>query len=906
MSRPSGGNNIVLNSQNDCGCPTGFTLIEGGICQKIETINPTTPSSPVTVGAIVNNQDYYVKYGAIVYEDITLKQWPIIASPQATIGSTNSIIPASGPNPNPFIVGGASYTSLNPGSDGINYTGGIIGGRHAKIIKALPPGWPGIAPIPPTTPLTGRALRESTITSGVLNYGIGNPVTPQFQLMGSPWRTNSTNWLGSRGIQPYNAGPPATPCDCGGCYNCEEWYGFTHCVTINSTKTYYVVVSSNNSYRFFMNGNLVVEFNVGDGDEPTLNTVSIFPITLPAGTHVFGVDMLNYTGDGGYGFDIYDCTLAQLQGLTTTGELDLYSVFSAYSRIGTFFDVSTAPNDGYSCPEGYIYSNCNGEPQCIKITTEESTPVNYKLTPCCDIDPTTYIVGFNEDFPQLPIIPGTTVCIKDIDEKIGCWLIETTCDEINYEDPITVDGVYVNCELCYSECQSCINFYFILKDCCFNEPISDNNGPILYNYTGASNDGITPESIGHKTLTRIEGKLGQLIEGCFYLEEVNSTDFPDSTKEEWIDVFYEADTVPTCLDCIDCRTCYLLTNCENPEETIVTNSDLSQYVNYVVHIEGCEDKCWKIEVSQNCNDCKGVVTIITDNICPPKETPGKVCSYQASQNDIRDLLFFTIVINGTTYTIPYDGGDVPEILADLNNLGLGDWTLGIFSPTDARFFVTGSNTYGQLCATFSNDPQPIVDCVNAVCESVSVKYDYENFIRGVGSGRYCITIDSVEYCQSSAQVLRSVEQMLLYFNSLGLGTFTANYTGAPTYETYLTVIGDHEYGDLRIIQEGSFFYSNVATPIISYVPDCDCCLPKPAPAPPLVLKTRAVLPGYKTPGCSPEYTEKVNCAFGQLMNKQMLSVRYGLQTCCDDTETDWEIKKELLDFESIKDQYLTE
>lgn len=900
MSRPTGAN-------NDCGCPTGFTLIEGGICQKIETISPTTPSSPVTVGAIVDNQFYYAKYGAIVYEDITLKQWPILASPQALINSTNSVIPSSGPNPNPFIPGGVPYTSLNPGTDGINYTGGIISGRHAKVIKALPSGWPGIAPLPFTNPLTGRALRESTITSGVLNYGIGNPVFPQFQLMGAPWRTVTSNWLGTRGIQPYNAGPPATPCDCGGCYNCEEWYGFTHCVTINTTKTYYVAVASNNSYRFFMNGNLVVEFNVGDGDEPTLNTVSIFPITLPAGTHVFRVDMLNYTGDGGYGFDIYDCTLAQLQGLTSTGELDLYSVFSAYSRIGTFFDVSTAPNDGYSCPAGYVYSNCNDEPQCIKITTEEVLPVNYKLTPCCGNDPTTYVVEFNEDFPQLPIIPGTTVCIKDIDPNIGCWLIQTTCDEVNYNDPIVVDGTYINCEFCYSDCQNCIDFYFVLKDCCFNEPISDNNGPILYNYTGTSNAGITPESIGHQTVTKTEGKEGQLIEGCFYLEEVSSADFPDSTVERWIDVFYtNVETVPTCIDCIDCRTCYLLTNCENSQETIVTNSDLEQYVNYVVHIEGCEDKCWKIEVNDDCVGCIGPVVVLTDKLCPPKEVPGKVCSYQASQNDIRDLLFFTIVINGTTYTIQYDGGDVAEILADLNNLGLGEWTLGVFSPTDARFFVVGQNTYGELCATFSNDPTPITDCSSVTCQTASVKYDYENLVRKPGLGRYCITIDSVEYCQTSPQQLRDVASMLIYFNSLGLGTFSANFTGPPTYETYITVIGNHEYGDIKVIQEGFFFYSNTAMPIIAFEPDCACCLPKPAPAPPLVLKTRAVMPGYKTPGCSPEYTEKVNCAFGQLINKQVLSLRYGLQTCCDDTETDWEIKKELLDFEAIKDQYLTE
>jgi hypothetical protein len=123
------------------------------------------------------------------------------------------------------------------------------------------------------------------------------------------------------------------------------------------------------------------------------------------------------------------------------------------------------------------------------------------------------------------------------------------------------------------------------------------------------------ESIGHQTVTKTEGKEGQLIEGCFYLEEVSSADFPDSTVERWIDVFYtNVETVPTCIDCIDCRTCYLLTNCENSQETIVTNSDLEQYVNYVVHIEGCEDKCWKIEVNDDCVGCIGPVVVLTDKL----------------------------------------------------------------------------------------------------------------------------------------------------------------------------------------------------------------------------------------------------------------------------------------------------
>ena len=118
--------------------------------------------------------------------------------------------------------------------------------------------------------------------------------------------------------------------------------------------------------------------------------------------------------------------------------------------------------------------------------------------------------------------------------------------------------------------------------------------------------------------------------------------------------------------------------------------------------------------------------------------------------------------------------------------------------------------------------------------------------------------------------------------------------------------GTETYGDLTLQQgEETTTISPVCTPISSLTPDCACCLPKPEVVVKPLLNPRAVDPGYTTPGCSPEYTEKVNCAFGDVMNKKMLSARYGLTTCCEDPDTDWEIKKELLDFEAIKDTNLT-
>lgn len=86
---------------------------------------------------------------------------------------------------------------------------------------------------------------------------------------------------------------------------------------------------------------------------------------------------------------------------------------------------------------------------------------------------------------------------------------------------------------------------------------------------------------------------------------------------------------------------------------------------------------------------------------------------------------------------------------------------------------------------------------------------------------------------------------------------------------------------------------------------CDLCNPPVVPVvPPLTLKTRAVDPGYKTPVCSPEYYDKVNCNYAEQVSIKMLSLRYGLQTCCEDTFDMWDIKKELLDLQSLKNPNL--
>jgi hypothetical protein len=97
----------------------------------------------------------------------------------------------------------------------------------------------------------------------------------------------------------------------------------------------------------------------------------------------------------------------------------------------------------------------------------------------------------------------------------------------------------------------------------------------------------------------------------------------------------------------------------------------------------------------------------------------------------------------------------------------------------------------------------------------------------------------------------------------------------------------------------------VTIPIVDQPTPCEACAPPPAVVIPVIaLKTRAVEPGYKTPVCSPEYYDKVNCTYADQVNNQMLSARYGLTVCCDEDLDKWDIKKELLDLQSIKNPNL--
>ena len=91
---------------------------------------------------------------------------------------------------------------------------------------------------------------------------------------------------------------------------------------------------------------------------------------------------------------------------------------------------------------------------------------------------------------------------------------------------------------------------------------------------------------------------------------------------------------------------------------------------------------------------------------------------------------------------------------------------------------------------------------------------------------------------------------------------------------------------------------------ITMFDDCETCLPPvPPPPPPYDLHLRKIKPGYNSPNScyTTSYIEKINCAFAEQVYNAMLVKRYGITVCCEEDLNTWDIKKQLMDLDILKD-----
>jgi len=153
------------------------------------------------------------------------------------------------------------------------------------------------------------------------------------------------------------------------------WYGYSTCLSgITAGKTYYIGVGADNEYRLRLDSTDVVNTYTPStsGSVNTFKYWNVYPITLSGGNHTLELYGLNEGAIQGFGYEVYDNTLAQLTAATTISQLNIISSSSGKTTAEVVQNVNGIYlSSGYTCPTGYAYTSCVGK--CVGYKGPQGT-----------------------------------------------------------------------------------------------------------------------------------------------------------------------------------------------------------------------------------------------------------------------------------------------------------------------------------------------------------------------------------------------------------------------------------------------------------------------------------------------------------------------------------------------------
>lgn len=160
-------------------------------------------------------------------------------------------------------------------------------------------------------------------------------------------------------------------CASGSCLPTDVWLGFSQCIDINETKTYYIGIGGDNEFKLVLDGVTIVNTRLsnaywyGLGQNRPFQRWNIYPITVNSGSHIIELYGWNSGGPGTMGCEIYDNTLSELSAATLYSELNVLFTSSGQSEVTIVQDGSDEYiSSGYTCPSGYVYNACDNT--CVK------------------------------------------------------------------------------------------------------------------------------------------------------------------------------------------------------------------------------------------------------------------------------------------------------------------------------------------------------------------------------------------------------------------------------------------------------------------------------------------------------------------------------------------------------------
>ncbi len=143
-----------------------------------------------------------------------------------------------------------------------------------------------------------------------------------------------------------------------------EFLGFSKCLDLPYSGTYYLAVAADNESKVMVNGALVMNFS--GSSQLNFKRWSVFPFNLMSGKNIIEMVGKNLGSISAFGAEIYDpINYATLTGATSTGSTQANAIFSTLDYIGSFWDIGTTV--GYSCPSGYSLDKCGTAYTCTEI-----------------------------------------------------------------------------------------------------------------------------------------------------------------------------------------------------------------------------------------------------------------------------------------------------------------------------------------------------------------------------------------------------------------------------------------------------------------------------------------------------------------------------------------------------------
>ena len=329
----------------------GWPFVSGSVNTKIEYkrstdsiwIVPTSPGNPTT------NNFYPIEIENNVTYDVRLTTYGTRCSPKST-----------------------TLQIINPGADccPATYTLSVDGTYCYKYIDVA------------ATAPTGS---ENAFASPSTEYGPYGTViyAPGYNIGGyGPFtliNTSNSFWINN----PINTvnGPNNRTALWSSTTLSNQDIGFSICVTLPTSGTYYVGCMADNYIKIRLDGVPIMTMDPvamanyfeangypGVSTLVTFRFWHVYPVAMTAGNHIIEMVGHNDSSIAGMGAEVYNATSTEIQAATSYASLGSKLIFSTKDYVGQPIQIGTG-GIGYTCPSGYALVLCDGPAYCRQTLT---------------------------------------------------------------------------------------------------------------------------------------------------------------------------------------------------------------------------------------------------------------------------------------------------------------------------------------------------------------------------------------------------------------------------------------------------------------------------------------------------------------------------------------------------------